>query len=209
MRSAIMNHPSITVFPSLLAAVVGFTAPAPLRAQDVHSHTRPGVVQTLPEHPAVGESAPDFRLNDPDGRSWALGEFLQRGYLVLEFGSATSIEFRKRAPAIERLAKDWERMEVKVLVVYTREAHPGKLRKKAPQNYGERAALARSTRKELRIGVPLLVDDWEDSACRAYGEMPNAAFLLDRQGILVARQAWTNVPVLEKELRRLLKVESP
>ena len=115
---------------STLCVVVLLAAGSPRVAGDdtSHFHAAPGVPEKFPEHPAVGETAPDFALKDTDGKPLALGEYLGRGYLVLAFGSASSANFRKSAPELDRLARDWERMEVKVLLIYTREAHPATLR---------------------------------------------------------------------------------
>jgi len=198
-------------FPRLLLAGLLLFPAAAFSASAGGQHASPheGVPEKFPKHPAVGEMAPDFALRDPEGISRALGEYLGRGYLILVFGSATSSNFRKSAPEMNRLARDWERLEVKVLLVYTREAHPAKLRKKVPRNYPERAALAQQTRKDLKIAFPMLVDEWDDLVHKAYGAMPDAAFLLDPRGTIVARQALARASALEKELRRLLKLPEP
>ena len=173
------------------------------------SHGHEGVPEKFPEHPAVGEPAPDFSLRDLDGRWTALGESLGRGYVVVFFGSLSSTALRKIAPEMNRLAKDWERLEVKVILVYTREAHPAALGEKAPRDYRERAALARQARVELELGLPILVDEWDDAVHEAYGAMPDAAFLLDSRGTILVRQARAGAPSLEKALRKLLKVSGP
>jgi peroxiredoxin len=173
-----------------------------------HSHSH-GVAEKLPEHPAVGETSPDFSLKDTEGKPVALGEYLGRGYLILAFGSASSSEFRKCVPELDRLAREWERMEVKVLVVYTREAHPAALRGKAPGSYADRVRLAREARKSLKAQLRFLVDGWDDEVHKAYGAMPDAAFLLDRKGVIAARQVNANPAGLDRELRRLLNVSDP
>jgi peroxiredoxin len=178
-------------------------------APDSHGHDHAGVPEKFPEHPAVGEQAPDFSLRDPEGRWTALGEFLGRGYAVLFFGSLSSSSFRRSAPEMEKLAKAWSRLEVKVVLVYTREAHPASLKTKAPRNYPERVALARQARKDLNLDIPVLVDEWDDGVHKAYGAMPEAAFLLSPRGIIVLRQAQAGPASLEKELMRLLKLQEP
>lgn len=176
---------------------------------DPSPHRHHGVPNQLPEHPAVGEKAPEFSLADLQGRRVALGEFLGRGYLVLLFGSATSEDFRREIEEIESRRGTWSRWEVQILGIYTREAHPGRLRGAAPQDYPERVALARKTRDELSIDFPLLIDGWEDTVHKAYGAMPHAAFLLDSDGTIVSRQARVNTLDLDRQLRRLLRVEIP
>jgi len=179
-------------------------------ARPPHSdHPYEGVPERFPEHPAVGEVAPDFQLRDTEGRQWALGEYLGRGYLALMFGSASSAQFRTSAPGLDRLARDWERLEVRALIVYTREAHPATLKGEAPRDYPQRAALARRTREEMKVKVRFLVDEWNDAVHKAYGAMPDAAFLLDSRGTIVLRQPRADPAALRKELSRLLRVTEP
>jgi AhpC/TSA family protein len=174
-----------------------------------HSHQHEGVAEKFPEHPAVGEDAPDFRLRDLGGRWIGLGEYLGRGYLVLLFCSVSSPSFRKTVLQMDRLAKNWERLEVKVVAVYTREAHPAALRKKAPRSYRERAALARRAWADLKLKIPVLIDEWEDPVHRAYGAMPGSAFLLDSHGKIVSRHLQASAYSMEKELQRQLRVTVP
>ena len=196
---------------ALLATALVFAIPSVFGSGNSpeHSHPHAGVPEKFPEHPAVGETASDFSLRDTEGKSMDLGEYLGRGYVVLAFGSASSSNFRKTAPELNRLVVDWERMEVKVLVVYTREAHPAALRGKAPNNYGDRVLLARQTRKDLRLGLRFVVDGWDDPVHKSYGAMPDAAFLLDPKGSIVLRQVLALPTHLDRELRRLLNVPDP
>ncbi len=177
--------------------------------EDSHSHRHDGVPERFPEHPAAGDAAPEFSLKDTEGKPLALGEYLGRGYVILAFGSASSSNFRKSAPDLDRLARDWERMEVKVLVIYTREAHPAVLRSTAPKTYRDRELLARQTRKDLKVNLRFLVDQWDDGVHKSYGAMPDGAFLLDSKGVIVVRQVQAKATSLDRELRRLLEVHDP
>jgi len=205
---SLARFPAILLISGLLAAgsaaLPAFSGRPP-GSSEQQSLGHEGVPEKFSGRPAVGEEAPDFRLRDVEGRWRDLGEFLGRGYLVLFFGSASSANFRRSAPEMDRLASKWERLEVQVVLVYTREAHPATLRE-APLNFGERAALARQARKDLGLGIPVLVDEWDDVVHRSYGAMPDAAFLLDSRGKILVRQARTGAASLEKELRRLLEV---
>ena len=194
---------------TLLATAFLLISSRPFAGEDLHAHGHDGVPEKFPEHPAVGEPAPDFTLRDTEGVSLALGEYLGRGYVVLAFGSASSSNFKRSAADLDRLAREWERMEVRVLVVYTREAHPAALRAPAPKNYPDRVVLARSTRKDLKVGLRFLVDGWDDGVHKSYGAMPDGAFLLDPKGTIVARQVQARPAALDHELRRLLKVPDP
>jgi len=200
-----ISRPSILAL--LLCCVLSLDPRASLGEDSRHWHD--GVPEKFPEHPTVGDVAPDFSLIDTEGKPVDLGEYLGRGYLVLAFGSASSAHFRETAPELDNLAKDWERMEVRVLVVYTREAHPATLRGAPPKSYKDRALLARQTRKNLKVSLRFLVDGWDDAVHKAYGAMPDGAFLLDPKGVIVTRQVQARVVTLDHELHRVLKVIDP
>jgi peroxiredoxin len=201
------SHPPL---PILLACVFSFSVALSSAGEQVSSpHSHDGVPEKFPEHPALGDTAPDFSLKDTEGKPLALGEYLGRGYVILVFGSASSSNFRKSAPELDRLAREWERMEVRVLVIYTREAHPAVLRTNAPKTYRDRALLARQTRKDLKVNLRFLVDQWDDQVHKSYGAMPDGAFLLDPKGIIVARQVQARASSLDHDLRRLLNVPDP
>lgn len=187
----------------LLTADSGMALP-PAFAEDDHAHR--GVPERFRNHPAVGETAPGFTLCDPGGGSWSLGEFLGRGHLILLFGSVSSDGFKKCAAEFDRLAEEWKRLEVRGLVIYTREAHPARLRKEAPKDYPDRVKLAGKTRRDLGIALPFLVDEWDDAAHKAYGGMPDSAFLLDLKGIIAARQVRCDAKGLDRVLRRRLGI---
>ncbi len=192
----------------LLAAAPAILAASPAGSSRPVPPEHTGVPEKFPDHPAIGEEAPDFSLRDVEGIRRDLGEFLGRGYLVLFFGSASSANFRRNAPEMERLAGEWARLEVNVVLVYTREAHPATLQN-APRDFSERSALARRTRNDLGLGIPVLVDEWDDAVHRSYGSMPDGAFLIDPRGTILMRQARTGPASLERELRRLLGIPEP
>ena len=177
--------------------------------EGLQPHSHDGVPEKFPEHPAPGDTAPAFSLKDTEGKALDLGEYLGRGYVIVVFGSASSSNFKKLAPDLDRLAREWERMEVRVLVIYTREAHPAALRSPAPKNYRDRETLARQTRKDLKVNLRFLVDQWDNEVHKSYGAMPDGAFLLDSKGVIVARQVQAKATSLDHELRRLLKVADP
>lgn len=199
----------LSILAFLLCSLLAADPCACFAEETGRSHSHDGVPDRYPEHPTAGDVAPDFSLSDTEGKPADLGEYLGRGYLVLAFGSASSAHFRETAPGLDALAKDWEKMEVRVLVVYTREAHPATLRGASPKTYKDRTSLARQTRKNLKVGLRFLVDGWDDAVHKAYGSMPDGAFLVDPKGVIVVRQVQSRVSTLDRELRRALKVSDP
>ena len=59
-----------------------------------------------------------------------------------------------------------------------------------PDTYAERVDLARQTAADEKITVRLLVDGMDNAVWCTYGPAPNIAYLIDRDGTIVTRQAW-------------------
>ena len=59
-----------------------------------------------------------------------------------------------------------------------------------PDAYEERVALARQTAEDENMAVLFLVDGMDDAVWCTYGPAPNAAYLIDQDGIVLTRQTW-------------------
>jgi hypothetical protein len=55
--------------------------------------------------------------------------------------------------------------------------------------------------------MPLLVDDLKGTVHRAYGEMPNMVYIIDKQGRVVYRAMWTDHAEIETVLENLVMAE--
>jgi hypothetical protein len=93
--------------------------------------------------------------------------------------------------------------EVGWVFLYTREAHPGE-RVGHHDTFGTKLARARLLRDELGIRRPILVDDLDGSAHRAYGSLPNMSWVFARGGRVVYKANWTNAANVEGFLERFL-----
>jgi hypothetical protein len=175
--------------------------------------------------PAVGESLPPLRVADLAGHQLELGELLGEQPVVLQLGSVSCPVFRYRRHGIERLARRFAG-RVRFLVLYTREAHPvGSASPYTGEEWdpwinritGVRVADTTATEDRRRraqvvrdrIGlVSLVVVDPEgDPGWRALGRAPSAAFVIDREGRVVARQAWVDPAALRRVLDGMLAAE--
>ena len=56
-----------------------------------------------------------------------------------------------------------------------------------------------------RTPLPVAVDSVDDRVLRAYGDVPNAAFVIDRNGIVVFRATWADAAKVERVLDTLLE----
>ena len=89
----------------------------------------------------------------------------------------------------------WEtwRDQVEFVVVYIREAHPEEgwvvspnrdedIRINDPTSTDDRVEVAATCAINLRIRMPVLVDEIDDRIANAYGALPDRLYLIDRKG---------------------------
>ncbi len=94
------------------------------------------------------------------------------------------------------------------LFIYSHERHPGEpgyREYKHTQTDEERMAYARmwSERTDLTVAV----DGMDDKVLKAYGAVPNPAFVIDRNGTLVFKAIWADAAKVERVLDELLEYE--
>lgn len=87
--------------------------------------------------------------------------------------------------------------------VYTREAHPGE-HLPAHRTWSDKVAAAAGFRDRWTVRRPILVDDLEGTMHRAYGLLPNMAFVVSRGGRLIYKANWTDATHLELVVERVL-----
>lgn len=152
------------------------------------------------EGPDLGEKAPDFDLKNVENKTTRLLDF-SGDFLVLELGSITCPLFQGRREGMDALVKEFNNASFTVL--YVREAHPGK---NIPAHKSEKdkevCARRLNDNGEKRT---ILIDDLAGSAHSAYGNYPNAVFIINRNGCIVFRSDWNSVPATRSALTKLLK----
>lgn len=150
--------------------------------------------------PQVGEKAPDVEVAALDGETRRLLD-VDGDFLVLEMGSITCPLFQGRRPRMERIEQDFR--GVSSAVLYVREAHPGA---DIPSHRGmdDKIACARRLRDEDGESRTILVDDFGGDAHSAFGGMPNAVFIINRNGCVVFRSDWNNPMATRKAVAALV-----
>jgi alkyl hydroperoxide reductase subunit AhpC len=152
-----------------------------------------GEVGSLQEGPALNAPAPDFTLKTQDGeRTIKLSEVIGKKPVVLMFGNFTCGPFRSISPGVETVHERFKDDAV-FIGVYVREAHPTdgwKMESNTkvgvavaqPKTYDERKAVAQQCNQLLKLKMPLLVDDINDSTGNAYSGMPARLYVIDTNG---------------------------
>lgn len=149
--------------------------------------------------PEIGETAPDFLLTTTDGKERNLLDF-DGDFLVLELGSITCPLFQSRRTGMETLANGFKNIDS--VVLYVREAHPGAL-VPTHQTFEDKAACATRLKEEDGETRTVLIDSIDGDAHKAYGSMPNAVYIIDRQGRVRFRSPWNNPTATRKALAAL------
>lgn len=150
--------------------------------------------------PEVGDKAPDFDLETHDGQARRLLDF-EGECLVLELGSMTCPLFLTRQDSMEQIAQDFPSCSHDIL--YVREAHPGS-DIPAHQTLEDKRSCASLLKTELDDPRTVLVDGVEGAAHLAYGSMPNAIYIIDREGTVRFKAPWNNAKTTRKALEAIL-----
>ncbi len=77
-----------------------------------------------------------------------------------------------------------------------------------PETYEERKELAKKTCDELHIATTVVIDDMENTVREAYGGLPNSAYIIDRGGVIVHKEAWARPGEWPDVLRGLVEDDS-
>jgi len=148
--------------------------------------------------PKVGEPAPDFELTGLDGKPVQLSSFRGR-WLVLETASVSCMMYARNVDKIALVRQKYP--DVAWLIVYVREAHPGR-RRPAHRDMTAKIALAGSLKDDYGESRPVAVDTLGGDMHRAYGSLPNMAYVLNPDGEVAYRCDWLSVPELDSVLAR-------
>lgn len=78
-----------------------------------------------------------------------------------------------------------------------------------PTTIEQRRAAAQAFREEVPGAIPVLVDPIGEPAAHAYGDMPNSAFVIDRDGKIAAAMPWATVREVDATLAKLTGRAAP
>lgn len=152
--------------------------------------------------PWAGQAATDMTLTDKLGNRVRLSDFRGK-FIVLETASITCPAYRQHVKPMNELAQKYADAEDLVfLVLYVREAHPGG---RIGQHVSFEQKLELAQRFETRVPDErrmLLVDDLQGTAHRAYGSMPNMAYVISPDFLVLFRSDWTHVTMIDDILSR-------
>lgn len=155
--------------------------------------------------PQPGARAPDFELPTTGGERVRLSGLRGQPVLLI-FGSVTDPMARGGLPSLKQLYADGGGGIARWFQVSVREAHPG-ASFPAPKTESEKMEHARAFKALEEIPWPVLVDDLDGTVHRAYGGLPNSAYLIDADGLIAFKDQWASAATLRVALDALLEHE--
>jgi hypothetical protein len=179
---------------------------------DLYNHAsfrRDMVKEDLHFHggPEPGELAPEFDLPTISGEHFRLNQFRGHKPVLIETASITCPMTAGAMPAMWKLWKEFGG-QVEFVSIYVREAHPG-------ENYPHHTSFEQKLRRAREwaqsdgVTWTVAVDDVDGHVHKLYGELPNAAYLIDRTGHVAFRALFApQYGLLRGKLRDLLAREA-
>ena len=121
---------------------------------------------------------------------------------MLELGSMTRPLFLTRHDSMQKIASDFPNASHAVL--YVREAHPGEAIP-AHKTMDDKKAVASLLKDELADPRTILVDGVGGEVHLAYRSVPNAAYIIDKQGVVRFKAPWSNSATTRRALDAVLQ----
>lgn len=159
---------------------------------------------TIRTQSRVGTMAPDFELATTDGGSIRLSD--KRGRIaVFMFVAMTCPPARTQVDLWTELHDNFDPEQVEMFFVYSRERHPGE---RGYQDFRQTTTTdERMAYAKMMSGitdVPIAVDPADEPTLKDYGIVPNAAFVIDREGYIVFKSQWADVHKIREVIDQLL-----
>ncbi len=147
--------------------------------------------------PKAGETMLDFTLHTMEGEKVSLSDYKGQ-WVVLETGSLTCPMYVKNIKPIDKVKVKYP--DVKFLVVYVREAHPGS-RRGAHEDLSQKTQMAKELQENYHEKRDILIDDVDGSMHQAYGSFPNMIYIINPEGVVTYRCDWS----FAKNIDRILQ----
>ncbi len=117
---------------------------------------------------------------------------------------------------LERIFKSYKN-KADFKVVYVREAHPAdgwRMRENDregivvndPKTLDERLKVANSCASDLKISIPIIVDDMNDTVEKLYAGWPDRIYVIDKHGVIIYKGAPGPRGFKPKEAENALKM---
>lgn len=160
--------------------------------------------ETFKQLSPIGIPAPDFSLKVAGGGELTLSE--SKGKVVaFMFTAMTCPPARAQLPEWTALFSKYSPDEVEMFVIYSRERHPGERGYPGfDETTTDREKMAHAKLMAGLTDMRVAVDTIEEDVLRQYGIVANAAYVVDRDGVLVFKSEWSDANKIESVIDQLL-----
>lgn len=138
--------------------------------------------------PRPGERIPKFNLPLLGGGRIDTTKFAMHKPLLLMTGSLSCPMTASSNPILKDMYEEFGQ-DVDFVMVIVREAHPGE-RIEQPRTFDQKLEHARALQARDQLPFPIAIDDVDGSVHRVLDKKPNAAWLADRDGVILYRGLW-------------------
>lgn len=153
-----------------------------------------------------GEKIQDFSFLTLEGDTKFLSDFTDKP-IVLETGSLSCGMFAGQSKSMNQLAT--ENNDFHFLLLYVREAHPGKLIN-THIDIGQKCALAKRLNTENNIeNRTIIIDDIDGTVHKMLGALPNMVFIIDSNRQIFFRNEWNNAKALHNAMHHFRSIKKP
>ena len=105
---------------------------------------------------------------------------------------------------METLERDYTPKGVQFYYLYKQLAHPELSNYVDPFTLDERLMHVKQAEVQLGSRIPWITDAMTNELKHALGDMPNAEFIVDTEGRVVERRAWSDPAALRRDLEQLI-----
>lgn len=113
---------------------------------------------------------------------------------------------------MEQLKEKYEPRDVEFLAMYVREPHAGERGfpdYRNHESFEHKMEVARELKDVKQMTITLGVDDMSQKQHAAIGNLPNMAFVVDKDGKVVYANTWQHAEDIDEVLAKLVTADDP
>ena len=113
---------------------------------------------------------------------------------------------------MEQVREKYADRDVEVLSMYVREPHAGEIGFREYTNhedYEHKASYARELVELKNLQIPILVDEMDQECHVKLGNLPNIAYVVNKEGIVEYTATWLDAAAVDEVLAGLVTKDDP
>ncbi len=113
---------------------------------------------------------------------------------------------------MEQLYKKYADRDVQLACIYVREPHPGERAFRQYQNHSsfeQKVRYAKELAQLKAMNVPVIVDGLDEVVHKMLGNLPNLAYVVNKEGNVIYKATWANAEHIDELLSELTSEGDP